>query len=574
MKPDSESLIREGGINPCAAGGNCVAVMRGGEQPEAEEQSRNTTKLNSNRRVASASLLRQGEACRPGDDDDLQTMSKRESASARRERSGNVPQVSCDKWRDPRRELTRGGSQSVHSSEEAGESRGSEGTQEGESVTNARAEEQVPPVSRKETKRGTEIPGIEPRVWTERMQAALVRGVKGNRWFSLIDKVDAAETLALAWERVRSNAGSSGVDGMSIERYCKDCEQGLLSLRERLRASRYQPKPIKRVWIAKEGTREKRPLGIPTVEDRIVQTALRLVIEPLFERDFSVSSYGFRPGRGCKDALRAVEQLLNEGYHHVVDADIKGYFDAIPKERLMRHVAAKVADGKVLSLIRQYLDQGIMTAEGEQPAGENGTPQGAVLSPLLANIYLDPLDKEMEQSGAHPVRYADDFVVLCRSEEEAHAALAAVAQWMKENGLTLHPTKTRIVDASRPGGFDFLGYHFERGRKWPSAKAKKKFKRYIRAHTKRTYGQSLPRVIVELNSYLRGWYEYFKHCRRQQLNEYDGYVRGRLRGILRNRAGGRGRGRGQDHQRWDNRYFSEAGLFSMMQAQLSHCMSS
>ena len=289
MRSESESLICEGRQSPRTAEGNCVAAMRGGEQPEAEEQSR-SVKLNSIRRPALASLLTKGEACRESGDEDLWALSyERESESAGRGWSGNVPKVSCDKWRDPQSELTQCGSQSVHSSEEGGESRRSEGTQEGECAESARAEGKAPRVPPSGARQGAEVPrktrGIEPRVWTERMQAALERGVEGKRWFSLIDKVWSLKTLQWAWERVKANAGASGVDNMSVERFAKDWQARLLAVNERLKGTRHEPKPIKRVRIPKEGTKETRPLGIPTVEDRIVQTALRMVVEPTFERD-------------------------------------------------------------------------------------------------------------------------------------------------------------------------------------------------------------------------------------------------------------------------------------------------
>lgn len=436
---------------------------------------------------------------------------------------------------------------------------------------NTTTEHKAPPLPAKANTGAEAHQRAEPAVWTERMLAALARGLRGNRWHTLIDKVYAPKTLQLAWEQVKSNAGGSGVDEVTIARYAKDCPRRLFDVKERLRQARHQPKPVKRVWIPKLGTNEKRPLGIPTVEDRIVQTALRMVIKPIFEHDFSDSSHGFRSGRGCKDALREVERLLNSGYHHVVDADIKGYFDAIPKDRLMRLVETKIADGKILALIRQYLDQGIQENGHEQEAGERGTPQGAVLSPLLANIYLDPLDQRMDKRGAHHVRYADDFVILCASEAGARETLEEVRAWMEENGLTLHPEKTRIVDASQPGGFDFLGWHFERGSKWPRKKAHDKFKDNIRALTRRTNGESMARTIEKANRYLRGWFEYYKHSKRKLLAEYDGYIRGRLRSILRKRAGKRGRGRGTDHQKWSNRYFTETGLFSLAQAQELAC---
>jgi RNA-directed DNA polymerase len=405
------------------------------------------------------------------------------------------------------------------------------------------------------------------------MLAALERGVKGNQWFALIDKVYADATLSRAWERVKSNAGGSGVDNMTIERFAKTCPRGLFDLKEQLKQSRYQPSPIKRVWIPKPCTNEKRPLGIPTVRDRIVQTALRMVIEPIFEHTFAQHSYGFRPGRGCKDALRQVESQLNSGRPWVVDADIKGYFDAIPKDRLMGLVSEKITDGRVLSLIRSYLDQGVMDGSEEHEPTEQGTPQGAVISPLLANIYLNPLDHEMETSGAHMVRYADDFVIMCSSEREAHEVLERVRAWMQENGLQLHPVKTRIVDASQEGGFDFLGYHFERGKKWPSRKSQTRIKDKIRAHTRRTNGENLDYTVQSMNRVLRGWFAYYKHARRYVMEGLDKYVRGRLRSILRERSRYRGRGRRQDHQEWPNHYFSEAGLFSLMQAHVLACRS-
>jgi RNA-directed DNA polymerase len=407
------------------------------------------------------------------------------------------------------------------------------------------------------------VAGAEPGVWTERMQTALVRGVKGNQWFSLIDKVYADRTLELAWAKVESNAGGSGVDNVTVARFAKDCPRGLLDLKEQLRQARYQPLPVKRVWIPKPGTTEKRPLGIPVVRDRVVQTALRMVIEPIFEHHFAEHSYGFRPGRGCKDALRRVATLLDEGYTWIVDADLKGYFDTIPKDRLMSRVEERIADSRVLALIRGYLDQGVMEELTLHAPTERGTPQGAVISPLLANIYLDPLDHLLAAAGLQMVRYADDFVVLGRSEDEAKAALARVQTWVTQNGLTLHPEKTRLVDVTRPGGFDFLGYHFERGYRWPRRKALDRFKDKVRELTPRNSGESMEATIAKLNDMLRGWYGYFKHSSRTGFEGLDGYIRGRLRAILRKRAGKRGRGRGQDHHRWRNRYFDELGLFSL-----------
>lgn len=415
--------------------------------------------------------------------------------------------------------------------------------------------------------------GAEPGVWSERMLTALARGFEGNRWFSLIDKVYADRTLELAWAKVESNAGGSGVDNITVARFAKDCPRGLLDLKEQLRTASYQPRPVKRVWIPKPGTNEKRPLGIPTVRDRVVQTALRMVIEPIFEHHFAEHSYGFRPGRGCKDALRRVQTLLDEGCTWIVDADVKACFDTIPKDRLMSRVEERIADSRVLTLIRSYLDQGVMEELTLHESTERGTPQGAVISPLLANIYLDPLDQLLAACGVQMVRYADDFVLLCRSEEEAKAALARVQTWVAENGLTLHPGKTRLVDATRPGGFDFLGYHFERGYKWPRRKALDRLKDKVRELTPRTSGESMEATITKLNDTLRGWFGYFKHSYRTTFPPMDSYIRGRLRSILRKRASKRGRGRGMDHHKWRNHYFTELGLFSLTRAHVLACRS-
>ena len=430
-----------------------------------------------------------------------------------------------------------------------------------------------PPIVPMGDKQGGEVygrwPWVEPRVWTERMLKALETGVKGNQWFSLIDKVYAEDTLELAWEKVQSNAGGSGVDNMRIGCFAKDCSRRLLALKEQLRQSSYQPSPVKRCWIDKPGSNEKRPLGIPTVSDRIVQTALRMVIEPIFEHTFAEHSYGFRPGRGCKDALRRVQHLLDEGRTWIVDADLKSYFDTIPHEKLMKRVGERVADGRVLGLIQSYLKQGVMDGLSWYEAGEEGTPQGAVISPLLANVYLNPFDHLMAAAGFELVRYADDFVILCRSQEEAQAALAQVQTWVQENGLSLHPQKTRLVDVLQPGGFDFLGYHFERGYRWPRKKSLDRLKEGIRILTPRNSGIALSESIDKLNTKLRGWFGYFKHSHRTTFPQLDGFVRGRLRSILRKRLGKRGRARGNDHRRWPILYFTERGLFSLTQAHVS-----
>ncbi len=398
------------------------------------------------------------------------------------------------------------------------------------------------------------------------MLAALETGVKGNKWFSLNDKVSREETLQRAWEQVRRNGGSAGIDAISVKRFTKIGEKELTRLKRQLQRGEYRPKAVKRVWINKTGSKEKRPLGVPTVRDRIVQGALRLVIEPIFEKDFAAHSYGFRPGRGCKDALRQVSRLLKAGYNWVVDADLKSYFDTIPHEKLMELVEERIRDRKVLELIGSFLTQGVMEShKGWQPT-ERGTPQGSVVSPLLSNIYLNGLDHQMARKGYQMVRYADDFIVLCRSQEEAQRAHEEVQRWTRKRELLLHPEKTRIVDATLKGGFDFLGYHFERGYRWPRQKSLNELRAKIRARTKRTNGTSMSCIISKVNPILQGWFEYYKHSHKTTFGPIDGWVRMRLRSIKRKRRKGRGKGRGLDHQRWPNRYFADLGLFSLKTA--------
>ena len=408
-------------------------------------------------------------------------------------------------------------------------------------------------------------PWAERAVWTERMLEALERGVKHGRWHCLIDKVYAPRTLWAAWEKVAANDGAAGVDQVPIGRFAQAAQAELETLSRQLHEDRYQPQPVRRVWIDKLGSAEKRPLGIPAVRDRIVQTALRMVLEPIFERDFAPESFGFRPGRGCQQALDRVEQLLAEGYTHVVDADLKSYFDTIPHEHLLARVRTKIADGRILSLVRAFLEQGVLEElKGWSPT-ECGTPQGAVVSPLLANLYLDALDWKLRLGGWELVRYADDFVVLCRTRAQAEEVLALIGDWSTAAGLQLHPQKTRLADMAQPGGFDFLGYHFERGGgRGPREKSARSIRQKLRRLTRRNNGKSLRDLIADtLNPVLRGWHGYFWRSNRWTFRGLDGYVRGRLRGILRKRHGGRGRGRGSDHQRWPNRYFAELKLLNL-----------
>jgi RNA-directed DNA polymerase len=403
----------------------------------------------------------------------------------------------------------------------------------------------------------------EAAVWTERMLATLERGITGGKWYSLDDKVWKMENLQRAVKKVAAGKSPKKTDGRKCRKYAEESAQRLPQLQRMLKEGRYEPKPAQRVWIPKLGSKELRPLGVPPVENRVVEMALRNVLEPIFEHTFAEDSYGFRPGRGAKDALRRVDELLKAGKSWVVDADLKGYFDSIPQDKLIAAVGEHVADGAVLELIQRFLKQGVLeSGKGWSPT-DKGTHQGGVLSPLLANIYLNPLDHWMAGEGWVMIRYADDFIILCQSQEEAQQALQDVRQWVEQAGLTLHPTKTRIVDASQAGGFDFLGYHFERGMKWPREKSLAKFKEAIRQKTKKTRSGSMEQIIEESNGTLRGWINYFKDSIKTVFPNLDRWVRGRLRTILRKRHKGQGRGRGRDHQRWPNAYFAELGLISL-----------
>ena len=348
---------------------------------------------------------------------------------------------------------------------------------------------------------------VEAEAWTGRMLATLENGVKGGQWFSLIDKVYGRRSLEEAWRKVRRKKGAAGVDGQKIRKFERRLERELEQLHQELKEDRYRPRAVRRQWIDKAGGK-KRPIGIPTVRDRVVQTSLRQVLEPIFEKKFCRHSYGFRPKRSCKDALREVDRRLEEGYHWVVDADREQYCDCIDPEILLKEVEKEASDGRVLGLIRRYLEQEVLAGmKSWRP--ERGTPQGAVISPLLANVYLHPVDEEMERARKVMIRYADDVVILCRSERQARQALKKLRKELSKRGLRLNLKKTQVVDACQKGGFDFLGCHFERGRKWPRKRSEKKLRDRARSLTRRTNGQSLRQIIQMLNPILRGWFEYF-----------------------------------------------------------------
>lgn len=414
---------------------------------------------------------------------------------------------------------------------------------------------------------------VERCVWTPRMLQRLAQSQEQTVWYSLWDKVWAGDNLDQAILKVIVNGGSAGVDGQTTQQLSEQWTEQRDQLQAQLRQGSYQPQPARRVWIPKPGSpNESRPLGIPCVRDRAVERALVHVLEPIFERDFAAHSYGFRPGRGCLQALERVEHLLQQGYTWIVDVDLKSYFDTIPQDRLMALVQQRIQDGKVLNLLQAYLQAGIMeSGKGWQPT-EQGTPQGAVLSPLLSNIYLNPLDHYMAQLGYEMIRYADDLVVCCQSEAQAQQALAHLSAWVSQAGLQLHPTKTRLVNAARKGGFDFLGYHFERyqegkGSKWPRPKSQKKLRDRLREHLKRNRSGSVSQIAAEINPILKGWFGYFKYSLPSAMIRVDEWVRERIRHILRRRQKRRGMVKGRERTEYPIRWFVEQGLFSLKNAQ-------
>lgn len=408
------------------------------------------------------------------------------------------------------------------------------------------------------------------------MLTTLIQGVEGGKWFRLFDKVYAERNLLAALQQVANNDGAPGVDHVTVREFVRRLPDVLGELSDRIRHGDFEPQAIRRVHIPKPGSTETRPLGIPTVRDRVVQAAIVNVIEPIYEREFAEQSYGFRPGRGCKDALRRVDELLQSGNTWVVDVDLQRYFDSIPQARLMDRVKEQIADGPLLSLIERFLRAEILD-EASRWTPEAGAPQGAVLSPLLSNVYLNPLDHLLAAAGLQMVRYADDFVILCRTAEEAQRALALVQEWVAENGLTLHPTKTRVVDATRDG-FDFLGYRFQATRHgirhWARPKSMRKVKDVLRAKTRRNSGNALSSIIARVNPVLRGWFNYFQHSRPFVFAAIDRWVRQRLRAILRKRRKGRGVARGYDFLRWPNAFFAAQGLFSLERAHAAACQPS
>ena len=426
----------------------------------------------------------------------------------------------------------------------------------------------VPERATQARERNPTVPS-EPSIWTDRMLGALDKGVKGGKWFSLSDKAFSVKTLAVSFRKVKANGGSSGIDRVTIARFEETLDVELPRLSAALMDGTYRPQAIKRVWIPKPGSKEKRPLGIPTVRDRVVQCAIRFALEPIFEKEFRDGSYGFRPGRSCHQALKRVWTGLKAGRVHVVDADLKKCFDTIPHELIMRGLEEQVSDGTLLNVIRLFLRQGVMQIGEEQiweTESTEGTPQGSVISPLLANIALHRLDVMAEAQDLELVRYADDFVVLCENPARAESALAAVGDWVETSGMNLHPEKTRIVDFGSGESFEFLGYEFRNGFVYPKRKSYQSLQDKIRAETPRRSGRSLETTISKLNPILRGWYQYYRYSRHWTFIDADSFVRRRLRSILSRWDGKKLHGGRQDNARWKNDYFHERGLFSMERA--------
>jgi len=400
------------------------------------------------------------------------------------------------------------------------------------------------------------------------MLQALNEGPKGGRWYSLMDKVSKMDNLRAAFAQVKRNQGAPGVDHVTCEMFEERLQENLTKIATELRSHSYRPSAIRRVEIPKPGRPgDVRALGIPTVRDRVVQTAMKHVLEPIFEVRFSEHSYGFRPGRGASDALRKVDALIASGYNYVLEIDIQSYFDSINHDKLLQLIREQVTDGAILEVLSGWLKQRIVGPLSSW-IPEEGSPQGAVISPLLSNIYLSPLDALAQREGMAMVRYADDLVVMCRSAEEAAQALTVIDDWMEQAGLRLHPEKTRIVSLEAEERFTFLGYTYWNGGRGPSKQAGSRLCERLRPLLRRTNGRSMADIIKRVNAVLRGWWEYFQDTGIWSFSKYDKWVRMRLRAILwkrqKKRLGKRYR-RQDANRRWPNAYLERCGFISLTQ---------
>lgn len=405
--------------------------------------------------------------------------------------------------------------------------------------------------------------------WTNAMVDAIpTLEAKGGKWFQLHDKIADEETLNAAWERINKRVTGearkrgAGPDGVTIKAFEAISGSELSRLCGELKTGRYKPSPVRRHYIPKPGSSKMRPLGLPTIADKVVQEAVRGIIEPIWETQFPDASHGFRPGRSTDSACLEMEGHFRNGKVWVVDADIKGCFDNIPHETIIDLIARRISDGKVITLIRNMLEAGVME-EMSVRRTDTGTPQGGIVSPLLCNIVLHEFDRAMRQAGIPHIRYADDFVLLCYTREEAEAALETAKTALRELGLEISEEKTRIVHLDE--GFDFLGWHYKGKQRWPRDSSVKKFRASIRTKTSRNRPGSIEAIADELEPLLRGWYNYFRNGNSYAtFREIDGWIRRRLRSILRKRKNGSsGISTRLDNIRWPNKLFTENGLFNL-----------